>query len=44
MRSLGRLLELAVFLALVWLAVSFLRYLAGDPWSALLARPFGFIP
>lgn len=44
MRSILRLLELAAFLALVWLAISCLRYLAGEPWSAILARPLGFIP
>ncbi len=44
MRSLVRLLELAAVLVLVWLAVSFLRYQAGEPWSAILAHPLGFIP
>ncbi len=44
MRRIVRLLELLVFLALVWLAIAALRLVSGEPWSAIAHRPFGFIP
>ncbi len=44
MRSIVRLLELLVFLGLVWLALTALRLVSGEPWSAIAHRPFGFLP
>jgi hypothetical protein len=43
-RGLIRLLELAAFLILVWLAISALRLMSGEPWPAIVHRPFGFFP
>ena len=44
MRGLVRLLELAAFLILVWLAISALRLMSGEPWPFIIHRPFGFFP
>ena len=44
MRGPVRLLELAAFLVLVWLAISALRLMSGEPWPSIMHRPFGFFP
>jgi hypothetical protein len=43
-RALVRLLELLGFVALVWLAITALRLISGEPWPAIMHRPFGFLP
>jgi hypothetical protein len=42
-RALLRVLEFLAFLALVWLAVSALRLISGEPWPSIMHRPFGFL-
>jgi hypothetical protein len=37
-RALLRVLELLAFLALVWLAVSALRLISGEPWPSIMHR------
>jgi len=32
------------FLAMVWLAIAALRFVSGEPWSAIIHNPFGFLP
>ena len=44
MRTVIRLVELLVFVCLVWLAVSVLRYLSGEPWASIFHRPLWFLP
>jgi hypothetical protein len=43
-RGVVRLLELLAFVALVWLAITALRLIGGEPWPAIVHRPFGFLP
>jgi hypothetical protein len=43
-RAVVRVVELLAFLALVWLAISALRLTSGEPWSAIVHRPLGFLP
>jgi hypothetical protein len=43
-RVVVRVLELLAFVCLVWLAISALRLITGEPWSAIMHRPFGFLP
>jgi hypothetical protein len=35
---------LLAFLAIVWLAIAALRFVSGEPWPAIMQRPFGFLP
>ena len=44
MRTLRYIVELAAFLALVWLATAGLRLLGGEPWASIRHRPLWFLP
>jgi hypothetical protein len=43
-RRVVRLFELLAFVTLVWLAIAALRLMSGEPWPAIMHRPFGFLP
>jgi hypothetical protein len=43
-RTVRYLIELAAFVALVWLATAGFRRLGGEPWASILHRPLWLFP